>query len=44
VGPGGIPPEQQELEDFAKTLTQTATESDGDHLAAMKRLCRGIKQ
>jgi hypothetical protein len=33
--------ERQELGDFAKTLVQTATESGGDHLAAMKRLCRG---
>jgi enoyl-CoA hydratase/carnithine racemase len=36
--------EQQELESLAKTLAQTATESDGDHLAAMKRLCRGVKR
>jgi enoyl-CoA hydratase/carnithine racemase len=36
--------EQQELEALAQALAQTATESDGDHLAAMKRLCRGVKQ
>jgi len=35
--------EQQELEALARTLAQTATESDRDHLAAMKRLCRGVK-
>jgi enoyl-CoA hydratase/carnithine racemase len=34
--------EQQELEALVRTLAQTAIESDGDHLATMKRLCRGI--
>jgi enoyl-CoA hydratase/carnithine racemase len=36
--------ERQELGDYAKTQAQTATESGGDHPAAMKRLCRGVKR
>ena len=32
--------EQQALQALARTLTQTALESNGDHLAAMKQLCR----
>ena len=34
--------EQQELEALVRTLAQTATESAGDHLVAMKQLCRGV--
>lgn len=34
--------ELQELEALVRTLAQTATESAGDHLAAMKQLCRGV--
>ena len=42
-GLGDYLAEQQELESLVRTLAQTATESTGDHLAAMKQLCRGVK-
>ena len=34
--------ERPALDNFGKTLTLIATQSDGDHLARIKQLCRGM--